>query len=144
MGARPTKESIGNLKLEFYTAFGSFDLEAWKGTGVCRVTTRTDGVRRRTETKLGAEQWDSLSSSLAGSGFWTWAARYDSAAPVGAYVSWSLGVGTDSGWFLSSGDGTGPEGLFPLVRSLTLFTQTLECRETDPASRFLSPFFGTA
>lgn len=137
-------EEIGSLKLRFFTGFGSLDVEAWRGTGMCRVTTYSKGIRRRTETRIDGKQWSELIAPVECSGYRSWNKRYDSSCICCPYVSWSFAAITGRGWYHSSGDGGYPEGFITMIQGLARFTSSLEGACIDSAAEFLSPFFGEA
>ena len=133
-------ECIGNVRVEFFTAFGSFALEAWRGTRDCRVKTYSGGFGHSVRLRLNDDQWSDLMLPLSISGFWHWEKRYDG---PGTYcpMIWRSSIMTDHGWFCSSGDGDCPEGLWNMLKELTRFTASLENRRSESASVFLSPVF---
>lgn len=141
-GERFLPECIGNVRVEFFTALGSFTLEAWRGTHDCKVTTYCGGLRRSVKQKLDDAQWFALVRPLTVSGFWRWDRRYDGSGTLSGPVTWCSGIMTDYGWFYSSGEGCCPEGLYEMLRGLTEFTASLENRRVESASVFLSPMFG--
>lgn len=142
VGERYLPECIGNVRVEFFTVFGSFALEAWRGTHDCRVTTSSGGLKRSVKMKLDDAQWSALVGPLTTSGFWKWDRRYDGYG-TDPRITWRSGIMTDHGWFHSSGDGCGPDGLYEMLKGLTEFTASLENRRSESASVFLSPLFGT-
>ncbi len=107
---------------------------------MCRVSTYSKGVGRRTEVRLDDDQWWKLVNPVAYSGFWEWGKRYDLHAQSGYMPSWSTSIMTECGWYYSSGDGSYPEGFLRMLDGLTRFASEIEGSRSNPVRGFLSPF----
>lgn len=136
-------DSVGSIRFEFYLQYNSLKAEAWGNTRICRVSVFSQGIGRRIEARLSAEQWRELAGFFVDAGIRAWDRRYGMNGCSGNVLCWAVSIMTDDGWYYASGDGSYPKEFPALLERMRAFANSLDAAGSKPISDFLGDGGGT-